>query len=349
MNTILREIVIPINALVDKSISPGNKLLLWTIAYLTDEKGEWMVDAILLKDMLGIEPNNLAHKLCDIEKAGYIKKTVKYETKTARYTVVSLTNKFMKLVKWNNGSELKNLNHSKELVEQNPLYNNGDGSELRKLNHSDDIERVEGETIYRIDERGNPIIPTEQENGEIEKDIQEKNTIDTIDNSKLISEKINKNLGDYNLHKKVHKKEVVKGKLFNTIYSDKKDINPSRKDIVAKMFTYADMEFSKINLAEPVVKMFKSFLSQMLTCRRVTGEQVKALVAQVIKFKQTLGYYDEEIIECLQDSLLRNWMYIKPIDNLNEYRMKKTAMKDLQEGEEYNNNNGSTAGRKVTF
>ena len=325
MNTILREIVIPINALVDKSISPGNKLLLWTIAYLTDEKGEWMVDAILLKDMLDIEPNNLAHKLGDIEKAGYIKKTVKYETKTARYTVISLTNKFMKLVKWNNGSE------------------------LRKLNHSDDIERVEEPTIYRIDESGNPIIPANKESGENEKDIQEKNTIDTIDNSELSSEIINKNLGDSNLHKKVHKKELVKGKLFNTIYSDKKDINPSRKDIVAKMFTYADMEFAKINLAEPVVKMFKSFLSQMLTCRRVTGEQVKALVAQVIKFKQTLGYYDEEIIECLQDSLLRNWMYIKPIDNLNEYRMKKTAMKDLQEGEEYNNNNGSSTGRKVTF
>ena len=71
MKGIVREIVIPISALVDKSITPGTKLLLWTIAYLTDQNCEWVVDSTYIQETLGIEPNNLSHKLIDLEKNGW--------------------------------------------------------------------------------------------------------------------------------------------------------------------------------------------------------------------------------------------------------------------------------------
>lgn len=338
MKGIIREIVIPISALVDRSITPGTKLLLWTIAYLTNEKYEWVVDSTYIQDTLGIEPNNLSHKLIDLEKTGWIKKQIKYEGKTTRYTVVSLTKKFRDLIHWNNGqeeeSELKKLNHSKT---DNPVLDTGDDSELKKLNRIPE----NSEEIYRLDENGQPIIPVKP------KEVIEEKTIVTKDNSNTLditldSEKEIK-INSQTFHKE--KGKVVAGRLFTTMHSDKKDLNSQKKAVIAQMFAYADMEFQKNDISVEIVNLFKTFMREMLLCRRVTGEDAKAMVAQIIKFKKILGYHDDEIIECLQESLMRRWMYIKPIDNLAEYRMKKAAAEDSQK---YNNSEHES-GRKVNF
>lgn len=354
MKGLIRGIYIPISALVDDSITPGTKLLLWVIAHLCEENNEWVVDADYIQNTLGIETNNLSHKLGDLEKSGFIKKRTEYLNQTSRRTIVSLTKKFQSLTHWENGSELKKLNHSNS---ENPLLNNGNESELKKLNHSDEDDSLlnNNEDLselkklkHSLEEKDESPLEKLEKIAKNEKEVIEEKTIvnrDTIDNSPNNNDFLENEIkiNSQTFHKK--KEKAVTGRLFTTMYSDKKDLNNQKKAVIAQMFTYAEMQFNENQISTPISNLFKTFLREMLLCRRVTGEDAKAMVAQIIKFKKVLGYEDDEVIECLQESLMRRWMYIKPIDNLAEYRMKKAAAEDR----ELYNNSEHPSGRKVKF
>lgn len=304
----LRFLVIPFPILMEKDLTTEEKLLLALVGSLMDDSNNLIVDYGVFTEILGVDKVTVCSRISSLVSKGFLVKD-KIKTNNFYTPVLSLSNRTMGLYQ---------------------VYRS---------------EKQNGNSFYRSEKQNGP--------SKIEKELIREKEISNNTKIEFVEKEEIKTEEEKDPSPSLVISDTPKGggKLFTTLYGDKNGAlsnQQQKKQFIAHLFTYSKLQFSQYNFSDGIISAFNNYLTQMLGCRKINSEQVKALVGQLVKFKISLGYADEEIIEIIGESMLRSWLYFREIKDLQKYRELKSARLARLEKDE-NNKSTDNPDRKKDF